>query len=181
MLESFIRTLRHVRRQQGVVGIARSEAQTRDALINPVLGALGWDVSDPSIVRSEFQVGRQGYRVDYALLANGKPIAFLEAKKLSVAEPSLAQLGGYVLDENDRSGRSVRYCVWTNGDHWVAWDVQDQSRGRIIDARVSEDPIACDARGNGNTFSLRGRSHAPYCIPIGLCAGGCSNSRRVAC
>ena len=42
-----------------------SEMRTRMALIDPLLTALGWDVSYPSLVTPEYSVGKG--RADYAL------------------------------------------------------------------------------------------------------------------
>ena len=119
-------------------GIGRLEARTRVCLIDPVLSALGWDVSDPEKVRIESEVGDTRRRVDYALLGErGQPIVFVEAKKLSSREHALEQTAAYVIAENDRQNTNVRYCIWTNGDSWLAWDIANQAQGRLIDARVT--------------------------------------------
>ena len=119
-------------------GIGRFEARTRACLIDPVLSALGWDVSDPEKVRIESEVGDTRRRVDYALLGErGQPIVFVEAKKLSVREHALEQTAAYVIAENDRQNTNVRYCIWTNGDSWLAWDIANQAHGRLIDARIT--------------------------------------------
>ena len=61
-----------------------NETRTRMALIDPLLQALGWDVSDPAVVTPEYEA-RRG-RADYALLrGDGKPAAIVEAKKLGEA------------------------------------------------------------------------------------------------
>ena len=61
--------------------LEENETRTRMALIDPLLCALGWDVSDPGVVAPEYRVG--GGWADYALLRpDGEPAATLEAKKL---------------------------------------------------------------------------------------------------
>lgn len=61
--------------------LRENEIRTRTQLIDPQLCALGWDVSDPSIVTPEYSVTPK--RADYALLKpDGKPVAVLEAKAL---------------------------------------------------------------------------------------------------
>ena len=118
--------------------IGRLEARTRVCLIDPVLSALGWDVCNPEKVRIESEVGDTRRRVDYALLGkHGQPIVFVEAKKLSIREHALEQTAAYVIAENDRKNTNVRYCIWTNGDSWLAWDIANQAHGRLIDARVT--------------------------------------------
>ena len=60
-----------------------NETRTRMVLIDPLLVGLGWDTADPSLVLGEYDVS--GYRADYALLdGDGKPIVFIEAKRLGV-------------------------------------------------------------------------------------------------
>ena len=61
--------------------LRENETRTRMALIDPLLHALGWDVSDPGVVMPEHKMS--GGWADYALLRpDGKPAATVEAKKL---------------------------------------------------------------------------------------------------
>ena len=60
--------------------LRQSEALTRYALIDPLLRELGWDTADPALVIPEYRSGVGSS--DYALLANGKPMMMVEAKKL---------------------------------------------------------------------------------------------------
>jgi len=65
--------------------IASLEVRTRYALIDPILQALGWNLSDPSQVRLEHETTKRpkSPRVDYALLSTtGKPVILVEAKLL---------------------------------------------------------------------------------------------------
>ena len=70
--------------------LSQNEYRTRLALIDPILNALGWDVSDPELVTPEYPVEDKPnpLRVDYALLVKEKdteefiPKAFIEAKSL---------------------------------------------------------------------------------------------------
>ena len=64
--------------------IASLEVRTRYALIDPILQALGWNLSDPSHVQLEYETTDQPNprRVDYALLSPGKPEILVEAKPL---------------------------------------------------------------------------------------------------
>ena len=48
--------------------LRENEIRTRAALIDPILKALGWDVSDPDLVMPESPMGSG--RVDYALRAD---------------------------------------------------------------------------------------------------------------
>lgn len=49
------------------------EAQTRYAIIDPILSALGWDTSDPKECRPEWQFKGSKQRVDYALFSGNTP------------------------------------------------------------------------------------------------------------
>ena len=86
-LVTAIQTVQQRIREHGNT-LSQNEYRTRLALIDPILNALGWDVSDPKLVTPEYQVGSG--RADYALLGeDGKPQAFIEAKRLGeMAEAS---------------------------------------------------------------------------------------------
>ena len=58
------------------------EQNTKSALIDPVLEALGWDTRDPDEVHREFRPTGRDSPVDYALKLLRKPRLFLEAKGL---------------------------------------------------------------------------------------------------
>ena len=124
------------------------EARTRCCLIDPLLGALGWDVSDPSIVQVESSIGDTAQRVDYALLNDShRPVVFVEAKRLSDNAPAVAQAVGYVWEENQRRQTDVRYFVWTNGDAWMAWDIRQPSGAPLIRVAVTSANVAKTALG----------------------------------
>ncbi len=91
--------------------LENSEAQTRIVLIDPVLRAVGWDTSNPAMVRSEY--GANGGRADYALLnpETESPLIIVEAKKLGDVhlrlhrEQHIPQIAGY--SEGEGSMRSM--------------------------------------------------------------------------
>ena len=153
MLEDFMKTLEVVkdRIRDHRKTMEKYEARTRVSLIDPVLCALGWDVSDPACVRIEREVGDTNSRVDYALLGeSGQPIVFIEAKKLSEKEPDFEQIARYVTQQSLRGEgeHSVQYFVWTNGDMWRAWDMHDVPKyPRLIHAEVSSERTDKTATG----------------------------------
>ena len=57
-----------------------NETRTRQALIDPMLHSLGWDVEDPNSVELEYGIDRKW--ADYALMGSERPIAVIEAKAL---------------------------------------------------------------------------------------------------
>ena len=79
-LVGVIESLRERIRSHDAV-LRENETRTRMALIDPLLQALGWDVSDPEVVTPEYKVS-DGW-ADYALLrSDGQPAATVEAKKM---------------------------------------------------------------------------------------------------
>ncbi|MCY4475234.1 MAG: type I restriction endonuclease [Chloroflexi bacterium] len=93
------------------------ETRTRQVIVDQLLKALGWDVSDPDSVALEYSSG--GGRADYALKSNGKVIAVVEAKVLRkpLEEKELEQALQYAV------GRGIPYMGVTNGDEWRLYDV----------------------------------------------------------
>jgi len=87
------------------------EAATKQALVLPVLHALGWSVFDVSQVAPEF--GVESRKVDYALVLDGKPMLFLEVKKLGT---QLDEHQEQLLEYSFREG--VGLAVLTNGLTW---------------------------------------------------------------
>ena len=85
LLDDLVGTIETLKERIAAYGLSLggNEIRTRMALIDPLLTALGWKTSDPSIVMPEFDAG--GEKPDYALLgSNGTPVAFIEAKHLGV-------------------------------------------------------------------------------------------------
>ena len=90
--------------------LRENETRTRMALVDPLLQALGWDVSDPAVVTPEFKVS--GGWADYALLrSDGPPAATVEAKKLG--EP-LASHQMQMLNYANASG--IDFAALTDGE-----------------------------------------------------------------
>ena len=114
------------------------ETRTRVALIDPLLTALGWNVSDPSLVIPEYDV--RGRRADYALLsAPNQPAATIEAKKLG--EP-LDSHQIQMLNYSNAAG--INYAGLTDGNLWELYDVferGDLDKRRILEVNLSSDPV----------------------------------------
>ena len=117
--------------------LRENEIRTRLALIDPLLQALGWDISDPDMVTPEYSVGNG--RADYALLGEAKsPIAFIEAKHLGepLERPQHEdQLFTYALRQQ------VKFAALTDGNRWVLDDVSVFSGGERRLLQVSIDNI----------------------------------------
>lgn len=127
-----------------------NEYQTRYYLIDPILEAFGWDVSDPSQVLVEDSM-TTNQRPDYRLIGadSETPLAIVEAKRIyrsdieyifddpdpnedpndewiEWGEDEVDQLGGYA----EQSG--ARYGVLTDGNAWAIWNL---SKGKPTDTK----------------------------------------------
>ena len=92
------------------------EGVTRSALIDPMLRELGWDTSDPTMVWPEYPLDSGG-KADYALLSDGKPVIFLEVKKLGDGLADAIDQGvDYCQEEN------VNLLVVTDGNAWFLYE-----------------------------------------------------------
>ena len=110
-LEAAVATALQAAEKLKATKAAGNEANTRALLIDPVLGALGWNLLDISEVEREYRVF-DGTFLDYALRLNGKPRLFVEAKALNKSlsdKPFIAQTVNYANNEG------VLWCVLTNG------------------------------------------------------------------
>ena len=98
--------------------LSTDETKTRYVLIDPVLQALGWNVSFLDDVEVEY-ITQERKKVDYALLgSDGSPLVLVEAKRLNEPNESknLSQLLMYCVEIG------VRYGVLTDGNHWQMYD-----------------------------------------------------------
>lgn len=132
-LVSVIETLQRRIRDHGPT-LRENETRTRMGLIDPLLRVLGWDVSDPSVVTPEYNVGNG--RADYALLnRDERPAALIEAKHFSepLERPNhQEQVFTYALMQQ------VRYAGLTDGDRWILDDVSVFSgERRILDLSIA--------------------------------------------
>lgn len=121
----------------------KPEARTRAALIDPMLSALEWDVTDPDKVEIEPKM-EGGRWADYALLGHDRePVLFIEAKKLAESNSEARQVVSYTVTENmERSRTKVRYCAWTNGDTWVVYDTKHPPK-KVMQVTIS----SCESVG----------------------------------
>lgn len=105
------------------MSVLKTEEATKNALVMPLINALGYNVFDPQEVIPEFtaDVGtKKGEKVDYAIVIDGHPMILIECKtagsKLSLNNAS--QLYRYF------SVTEARFAVLTNGtDFWFYTDL----------------------------------------------------------
>lgn len=141
VLESVCERINHAQHR---LSLESNEIRTRAALIDPVLTALGWDTSDPSVVAMEYQPTGSARRVDYALMDGcGNPTVFVEAKKLG--EPLEAHREQMVTYANMQG---VRFAALTDGSRWELYAVFEpkplQERRKMeVDIQDAESVASC--------------------------------------
>ena len=94
---------------------AKNEEGTKTALILPFIRTLGYDYSNLREVMPEYTCDfaeKQGKKVDYAIIKDGKPFMLFECKSATerLKDIHAAQLRFYFLDADD-----ARFAVLTNG------------------------------------------------------------------
>ena len=110
------------------------EAKTKQFLIQPVIKALDYNIDDPDEVMPEYTAdygGREGWRADYALMADGNLRVVIECKPLSnrLGSTETAQLGRYFTNAR-RAGAQI--AMLTNGVVYKLFT--DQNETNIMDA-----------------------------------------------
>lgn len=111
-----------VRRTIGQVRERReriSEAQTKASLINPILVALGWDITDIDEVILEYKYKPQDNPVDYAMFLHRTPRLFVEAKAVDV---NLDDHKWKTQIVNYANTAGVEWCVLTDGDTYSLYN-----------------------------------------------------------
>jgi len=88
-----------------------NEADTKALLIEPMLGALGWDLHDLEAVTREYRV-YDGTLIDYALKVGNEPRLFVEAKPMARSLDDKQLIAKTV---NYANNEGVVWCVLTNG------------------------------------------------------------------
>ncbi|WP_181884359.1 type I restriction endonuclease [Neobacillus piezotolerans] len=87
ILESFIEQIKTLSaRAQKIKNSIATEEATKTSLVMPFFQVLGYDIFNPEEFTPEFvaDVGiKKGEKVDYAIMADGKPVILIEAKSVS--------------------------------------------------------------------------------------------------
>lgn len=108
------------------------EANTKAAVLRDFLKLLGWEI--PTNTQLEYSVKAFGkiYKVDYALVLEGAPIAFIEAKGVDtpLTDKHREQLAAYLKNED------VNWGVLTNGEQYEFY------RRRVVDSKVNVNALA---------------------------------------
>ncbi len=90
------------------------EANTKAAVLRDFLALLDWKIPQNTQLEYSVEAFGQTYKVDYALILDGTPVAFLEAKgaDTSLTDDHEEQLSSYMTNKN------VTYGILTNGKQY---------------------------------------------------------------
>ena len=108
-----------------------NEAQTKTALVQPFIEALGYDVSNPFEVSAEYtadQGTKRGEKIDYAILNDNTPIVLIECKPCMdcLDEGRCSQLRRYF-----QAVPQAKIGILTNGTRYLFFS--DRKRENIMD------------------------------------------------
>lgn len=99
-----------------------NEKETIHFLVEPLIAAIGWGISDIEQVRREYPTINGGM-VDIALMLDGSPTLFVEARALGHSIDNM-RLAEQIVDYASSEG--VNWCILTNGAEY-----------RIFNSRLS--------------------------------------------
>ena len=135
------------------------EDQTRYAIIDPIIRALGWNIADPKECVPEY--GRGNGRADYAIfgeeaemeaigMAEATPLIVIEAKPVDADLTEVPEQLAYYVDAEP--AMSYGAGVATNGRQWLIYDLSVD--GELQDKHVETVNITEGAvRGAANTLN----------------------------
>ena len=104
------------------------EAQTKESFINPIISALGWDISDFDEVKLEYKHTKKDMPVDYAIFIDLNPKLFIEAKQLGLNMDDRKWIA-QMLTYSTMAG--VKWALLTDGNHYKLYNT-------IAEAKLDE-------------------------------------------
>ncbi len=132
------------------------EENTKHALIEPVLRALGWDIEDLDEVRCEYKLKQANNPVDYALFVHGGWRLLIEAKALG---ENLSKFENQIMGYASVAG-IVEWIVLTDGNEYRIYnayaqvEVDQKLFKRVVVA--SDEPGLTDTLGLLSKAQLQG-------------------------
>jgi len=118
------------------------EANTKAAVLRDFLDLLGWEIPTNTKLEYPVEAFGQTYKVDYALILEENPFAFIEAKGVdtSLTSDHGEQLSSYMTNKN------VNYGILTNGKQY-----------RFFQRRVDATNVSVQMIGNVELQNLLSR------------------------
>jgi len=108
------------------------EATTKAAVLRDFLEILDWEIPDNTQLEYSVKAFGKTYKVDYALILEGAPVAFIEAKGVDAPlnETHRDQLSAYLKNED------VNWGILTNAKRYEFY------RRRVVDSKIEIDNLA---------------------------------------
>jgi hypothetical protein len=119
-MSSFIERMENVCRKilDRMEKVSGNEQATKESLIKPFFTALGYDTEDPDSwlpeYNADFPGKKRSEKVDYAVIRDGEPVIFIEAKAYNGSDSALVSKDGQ-LARYFNAKASVRISIITNG------------------------------------------------------------------
>jgi predicted type IV restriction endonuclease len=110
-VEVIRKRIQQVRDRKELIG----EQNTKAALIDPLLTAMGWELQEIDEVRREYRRKPQDNPVDYTIFLNRTACLLIEAKSL---EKDLSDRKWISQNISYAAVLGVKWCVLTNGDEY---------------------------------------------------------------
>lgn len=123
-------------------GQGLTEQDTKNAIIEPILAALGWPKRDLTRVRAGYRRTWKSDAIDYALFSEEEPVLFIEARALDRPIEDAAFVA-QVLTYSSVAG--VSWAILTNGWRWDFYSVLAQTqieKRRIFSVALNEPACA---------------------------------------
>jgi len=119
------------------------EANTKAAILQDFLTLLDWEIPENTQLEYSVRAFGRTYKVDYALVLEGTPVAFLEAKGVDTPlnDDHEEQLSSYMSNEN------VNYGILTNAEEY-----------RFFQRRVAGSAVSVRRVGTADLETLRDHS-----------------------
>jgi RAMA domain-containing protein len=153
-VETIRKRIQQIRDRKEQIG----EQNTKAALIDPLLSALGWDLQEIDEVRREYRRKPQDNPVDYALFLNRTECLLVEAKSL---EKDLGDRKWISQNISYAAVVGVKWCVLTNGDEYRIYNSHaevdvDEKLFRKVRVSDSEPKLVIDTLGLLSKDKMRG-------------------------
>ncbi len=130
--------------------LMKNETVTRYALVDPMLQALGWDVTDPAVVIPEYQVsgyGKTKAYADYALFdtkprknppedPSAIPSVIVEAKKLGAPDKDMGEAEKSA--QHTAGVANAKYYAITDGNNWLLYQFASSTTQQVMNFRLDE-------------------------------------------
>ncbi len=153
-VEIIRKRIQQVRDRKELIG----EQNTKAALIDPLLSAMGWDLQEIDEVRREYRRKPQDNPVDYALFLNRTECLLIEAKSL---EKDLGDRRWILQNLAYANAVGVKWCVLTNGDEYRIYNSlaevdADEKLFRKVSISESDTKFLIDTLNSLSKDKIRG-------------------------